>query len=563
MQENLKIFVNAKVVNVFTGEVLSGNFGVKGDKFVFVDFSPERLVTKSFTNSERFNCEVIDLSGRFVTPTFIDGHIHIESSHLIPREFEKYALRSGVTKVVTDPHEIANVCGIDGIKFMLKNAKLLEVFVMIPSCVPASPFETSGAKITAEDIKNLLSFSDNVLGLAEVMNYPGVIEENEEVLAKIKVAKSKKKLIDGHAPLLSGAGLNKYIYEGIMSDHECTKGEEALEKLRLGMWIMVREGTASKNLNILKSLRKVKDLRKIMLVTDDISPLELEGYMLKTLRKATTYVSTIEAIQMVTINPATYFGLETGIKPGNKADFLVFDDLECFKLKEVWIKGKSLASYEALLKEGNLNDGLKLKGSINYTLKTEKDFFIPGIDFEEGGSRAQVIKPLKHSLITEELIFTKEEVKELLIDKKVNRIYVLERHEGSQRIGKGLVWKVLKDGAVASSYAHDSHNVVIVACSTKDATVAANTIKEMGGGFVAVRDGKVIAKVKLEVAGIMGTDGNRLNEELKNFYEKIKDLTYLDDLLLSMSFFSLSVIPELKLTDRGLVKNFNLVTLWI
>ncbi len=554
-----RVFKNARIINVFTGEVLPGSFGVEGEDFVFVDFSAGEEVT-SYYLSKNPEAEVFDLRNGFVAPTFIDGHIHIESSHLIPSEFEKFALLSGVSKVVIDPHEIANVCGADGIRFMLSNPRLLDVYVMIPSCVPASPFETSGAILSAKEVEELLTIDPRVLGLAEVMNYPGVINRDPEVIAKIEAAKRLGKLIDGHAPLLSGWDLNRYVYEGVMSDHESTQGKEAIEKVRLGMWLMVREGTASKNINLLESLSQLKDLRRVMLVTDDISPLELEEYMLKTLRKATKYIDPVKAIQMVTINPATYFGLETGIKPGAPADFVMLKDLKKFRLKEVWIKGRSFGEWKGVLEKSK--NETKFLGTVNYTYKTVKDFFIPGIDAEDSRSKVRVIKLIKHSLLTEEVILKISEAKELLKKCKINRIYVLERHKGTERIGKGLIQGLLFDGAIASSYAHDSHNVVVIGCELEDVVVAVNTLKDLGGGFVAVKKGKPIAQVPLEVAGIMSSSAEELIKNLQNFYESLSALTKEEeDLILKMSFFSLSVIPELKITDKGLVKNFQLVDL--
>jgi len=553
-------FKNAKIVNVFTKEVLKGSFGIKNEKFIFIDYSPEQLTFSDFV-SQYSDAQVFDLNEAYITPTFIDGHIHIESSHLVPSEFEKFALRSGVTKVVIDPHEIANVCGIEGVKFMLSDARVLEVYVMVPSCVPASPFETAGAEIGAKEIEELFSFGERILGLAEVMNFPGVVNEDPEVIAKIEVAKKAKKLIDGHAPLLRGKGLNKYIFEGIMSDHECVEGEEALEKLRLGMWVMVREGTASKNIYLLETLKRVGDLRKVMLVSDDVSPLELEEYMLKILRKAVKYVDPVTAIQMVTINPASYFGLETGIKPGAKADFLIFKNLDNFELKEVWIKGKPLSFWEKEFFKNSSKTSKIFTSSLKVSLKNIESFLIEGFDNGKKTGKVRVIKPIPDSLITEEVILEIKEARELLQKGELSRIYVIERHRGTERIGKGFILGVLKDGAVASSYAHDSHNIVAVGKNIEDIVIAVNELIKTGGGFVAVKEGRVLSKVPLEIAGIMTRDAEALKKNLKDFYQKVKELTPLKDLLLSMSFFSLSVIPELKLTDKGLVKNFEIVPL--
>ncbi|AEH45745.1 adenine deaminase [Thermodesulfatator indicus DSM 15286] len=559
MQEDFIFFKNAKIINVYTKEVLAGSFGLKKDRFLFVDYSADQNILSQFLKEHK-EAQVIDLEGCFVCPPFIDGHLHIESSHLIPSEFEKFALRSGVGKVVIDPHEIANVCGKDGIKFMLSDARLLEVYVMIPSCVPASPFETSGREIGPEDVEELLSFHERVLGLAEVMNYPGVINEDTSILAKIKAAQKLKKIIDGHAPLLKGKGLNQYIFHGVMSDHECVEGDEALEKLRLGMWLMVREGTASKNIYLLEKLKKLNDFRRIMLVSDDISPLDLEEYMLKVLRKATKYVDPLAAIQMVTINPASYFNLPTGIKPGNQADFLVFKDIETFKIKDIWFKGKPLSFWEKNLLNKKTFLNKKLISSIKTKPKTLEEFLISGFDDGNTG-KVRLIKPFKDSLLTGEVILPINDAKKELKSGNINRIYVIERYKNTGRIGKGLILGLIKKGAIASSYAHDSHNIVVIGKDLEDIVIAVNELIKMQGGFVLVKDGKIIAKVPLKIGGIMADDAENLIKNLQSFYEIAKEISLLKDILLSMSFFSLSVIPELKITDFGLVKNFKLVSL--
>ncbi|ACV23969.1 adenine deaminase [Methanocaldococcus fervens] len=553
------VLKNARIVDVYTGEVIEGNVGFEKDKISFVDLNNEidKIVEKTK------DVRVIDLKGKYLSPTFIDGHIHIESSHLIPSEFEKFVLRSGVTKVVIDPHEIANVSGKEGILFMLNDAKILDVYVMLPSCVPATNLETSGAEITAKDIEELILL-DNVLGLGEVMNYPAVINEEEEVLKKIKVAKRYNKLIDGHCPKLRGLDLNKYISHGIMSDHECVDEDEALEKLRLGLKLMIREGTASKNIYLLNMTKKIKDFRNIMLVSDDVCVRDLDGYMLNILRKASKYVSPIEAIQMVTINPANYFGFDVGIKAGNEASFVIFEDLNNFKVYDIIVKGRFLKDVlNELNKNKKRNIPEKLMNTLKYTYKNENDFLIKGIDYKERERFVRVIKPLKDSLITEELTFSTEEIKILLNENVVNKIFVIERHKNTGNIGKGLIYNFLEEGVLASSYAHDSHNVIAIGNNEKDLALAVNKLKDIGGGFIAVKDGEVVECLPLPVGGIMGDDGKYIFEKINALYRKIENWSSFENPFLSMSFFSLPVIPELKITDKGLVKDMQLVDLFV
>ena len=554
------VFKNAKIVDVYSGEIVKGNVAFEKDKISFVDLNDE--IDKIIEKIKK-EVKVIDLKGKYLSPTFIDGHIHIESSHLIPSEFEKFALKSGVTKVVIDPHEIANISGKEGILFMLNDAKILDVYVMLPSCVPATNLETSGAEITAKDIEELILL-DNVLGLGEVMNYPAVINEDKEMLKKIEVAKKYNKLIDGHCPKLRGWELNKYIYHGIMSDHECVDEDEALEKLRLGLKLMIREGTASKNIYLLNITKKIKDFRNIMLVSDDVCIRDLDGYMINILRKALNYVSPIEAIQMVTINPANYFGFDVGIKAGNEASFVIFEDLDNFKVYDIVIKGRFL---DDVLKEINENKKRdipeKLMNTLRYSYKSESDFLIKGLDYKEKDGFVRVIKPLKDSLITEELVFSTEEVKILLNENVINKIFVIERHKNTGNVGKGLIYNFLEEGVLASSYAHDSHNVIAIGNNEKDLALAVNKLKDTGGGFIAVKDGEVVEYLPLSVGGIMEDDGKYIFEKINALYKKIEGWSSFENPFLSMSFFSLPVIPELKITDRGLVKNMQLVDLFV
>ncbi|UXM84521.1 adenine deaminase [Methanococcus aeolicus] len=591
------ILKNANIVGVRNGTIVNGSIGINGDKIAFVDYidynnhNNDNIYNKNENTQEirrkqRFNTrseapvKIIDLKGKFVCPTFIDAHIHIESSHITPSEFEKYALKYGVSKVIIDPHEIANVVGVNGIKFMLNDAKLLDVYCMVPSCVPATELETNGAPITSKDIEELFKQNNyRILGLGEVMNYIGVINKDKNIIDKINMAKKYNKLIDGHAPQLTREDLINYVNMGIMLDHECTTEDEALEKLKLGLKLMVREGTASKNIYLLKIIDILKRkgiynklFKNIMLVSDDISVKDLkEGYLINTLKKAVKYVSPIEAIQMITINPANYFGLDIEIKPDNYADLIIFDDLEEFKINSVIIKGKFLNELNKYNKNNNIknnknnNDNL-INKSINYNYKTENDFLIDGID--GGGapistnSKVRIIEPIGSSLITNEIMLNIDDAKTKLKNNEINRIFVLERHRNTNKIGKGLI-KYLKTGTIASSYAHDSHNVIVIGNNLKDIAIAVNHLKDMGGGFVAVKDGKIIEQVKLNIGGIMGADGEYIYKKINDIENKTKNWSIIENnnLFLSMSFLSLSVIPNLKITDFGLIKNNKIVNL--
>ena len=526
---------NAKILDIFSGEVLDANIIINNSSIEMVDF-----------NCSVEKGKVIDLKNKVVSPTFIDGHIHIESSHLTPGEFEKLSLKFGVSKVVEDPHEIANVLGLEGIEFILNDTKYLDLYITAPSCVPSTNLESSGAKIGVEEIEKLMKL-DKCLGLGEVMNYMGVINEDEEILKKIEIAKKYKKVVDGHCPQLRGELLNKYISKGVMSDHEAVDIEEAIEKLRLGLKVMVREGSVSKNIDLLEGL-KDKDLRNVILVSDDINLEDLRrGYLINSLRKALKYLDPLDAIKLVTINPAEYFNLNIGIKPGNSADLIIYENFEEFKIYKVMVKGKF---YEDL--EFKSKKDAKVKNSVNVKYKKED----LNIKLDEG--KVRVIKPIKNSLITKEIILDAKEAKKLMEENKINRIYVLERHKGLGNVGKGLVYNFLNKGVLASTYAHDSHNLIVVGNNLDDIIIAIEKIKEIGGGFVAVDNGKV-EYLRLEVAGLMSPSLERFEEERKKLYKFIEGWSQFEDPFLTLSFLALPVIPELKITDKGLVKNLKLV----
>jgi adenine deaminase len=483
-----------------------------------------------------------------ILPGFIDAHIHIESSMLTPTRFAEVVVSHGTTAVVADPHEIANVMGLYGIDYMMKDAATvpLKFYFTAPSCVPATSFETSGAIIDAEEIDKLLKM-DDVVALGEMMNFPGVLSDDEEVLSKIRAAKRHRKPVDGHAPLLSGDELCKYISAGISTDHECTLKEEVLEKRKLGMKVMLRQGSSAKNLNDL--IGAGGDF----IVSDDKHPEDLlKGHVDQMLREATEYgLDPIEAVKMVTINPATHYNLNNGfIGPGRAADIVIVDDLEKLLIKKVIIDGAVVAQ------DGNSLFSikpLKLGTTFKSTPKTPEDFEIPSEDDTEN---VMVIKVNEGQLITEELDA------ELKVDNgnlktdltnDILKISVVERY-GHDHISNGFVHGFgLKTGAIASSVAHDSHNIIVVGTNTQDMADAVNRLVENDGGLLALSDGK-FSSLKLPIAGLMSDErAEEVSVQLTSLLEEVKSMgCVLESPFMALSFMALLVIPQLKISDLGL-----------
>ncbi len=495
--------------------------------------------------------EVIDITGKVICPGFIDSHIHIESTMLTPPELAKAILPHGTTAVVADPHEIANVCGTDGIEYMLamSNGLPLNVYFMLPSCVPSTPFDESGAVLNA---KELLPFynNKNILGLAEVMNYPGVLAGDNSVIAKINDCLSHNKVADGHAPLLSGNNLDKYIAAGITSDHECSDINEALEKLRKGQWIMIRQGTAAKNLKDLTGLFDPKYSHRCLLVSDDRHPADLinEGHIDYIIREAVKLgQSAITAIQMATIQPATYFGLkQTGaIAPGYKADLLILNDLNTIDINAVYCNGAKVDVTKIITPE--IPDNLKtaVGSTINMHSITAESFKI------DNKGKCRVIEIIPGQLLTKEVI------EDISTAQNILKIAVIERHNKTGHIGLGYVKGIgLKQGAIASTVAHDSHNMTVIGTNDEDMAFAAQCLKECGGGLIAVCDGKIIAQLPLNIAGIMSCESaEAVAEKNEALIKGIRRLGVPENIspLMLMAFLSLSVIPDLKLTTHGLI----------
>jgi len=536
---------NGRVVDVFSGEIEKRDVAVFEGMIVgFGDYRARKI---------------IDVKGDFLCPGLIDGHVHIESSMVTIPEFARAVLPNGTTSVVIDPHEIANVLGREGIRFMAKSAKgiPLNVFIMVPSCVPATHMETSGATLKAADLGPLLK-EPWAIGLAEMMNFPGVIFRDPEVLKKIERAKGKR--IDGHAPMLSGKGLYAYLTARIRSDHECTTAKEAKEKLKNGMWIMVREGTTARNLRNLIPLVHPKNSRRFFFVTDDRHPKELleEGHIDSMVRQAVQWgLDPILAIQMATLNAAEYFRLDElgAIAPGFRADIISFDHLGRFQIKKVFKDGKLVSENGKMLfppihkrKSSNVNGSVRIKS-------LKKDALLLRSD----QSLAKIIQLIPDQIVTRKVmkrVFLKDGVAHPNVKEDILKIAVVERHKATGNIGIGFVQGFgLKAGAVGSSVAHDSHNIVLVGTNDADMLKAVEVIQTMKGGLVAVQDGKVLASLSLPIAGLISeVSVAQVNLQLAALFRAAKTLgCKIADPFMTLSFLSLPVIPELKITDKGLV----------
>jgi adenine deaminase len=500
--------------------------------------------------------EEIDLRNKFLLPGLMDAHVHLESSMVTPGEYAQAVVPQGTTTVITDPHEIANVLGLEGIRYIMNSSENLplDVFIMLPSCVPATKFETSGARLEAEDLKQLIDHP-RVLGLGEVMNFPGVINEDPGILKKIALFKNR--IIDGHAPGLSGEDLRKYIRAGIGSDHECTTKEEAEEKLRAGMTIMIREGSASKNLKDLIPIVNNETYKKCLLCTDDRNPIDLleEGHMNFLIKKAVSLgLEPLRAIQMATINTARYFRLKDrgAIAPGYKADLVVVDDLKNFKVEMVFKNGELVA------KEGGLLSPIKEEKPPMVT----KTFHVKPLkkeDFQIKETPSRIIGIISNEIVTQSLderVKIRNGFAVSDITRDILKIAVIERHKKTGNIGLGFIKGVgLKEGALGTSVAHDSHNIVVVGTDDRDMLSVSQEIIKMQGGLVICNKGRILGSLPLPIAGIMS------DQDLTSVRTKLEELhnialslgIKLKEPFMTLSFLALPVIPELKITDKGLV----------
>lgn len=537
------VIKNANIVNVLSEEIHKADIAIKDGIIAGIgeNYSGEKE---------------IDIQGAYVTPSFIDGHVHLESTMMLPSEFAKVALPAGTTTVIIDPHEISNVLGLHGISFMHEAVKNLplDVYTMLPSCVPATPFETSGFDLNSYDL-SLLIDKPWVLGLAEMMNFPGVLNQDNNVMAKLELAKSRGKCIDGHAPYLHGKDLCAYIASGVKSDHECTTPDEAIEKLRLGMYVMIREGTAAKDLDALMPVLKTCNTRKCIFVTDDRHPADLKEHINGMVRRAVEAgVDPVKAVQIASLNTAEYFGLKNlgAIAPGYKADLLILPDLKTFKPDLVIKNGVVAAENGKLIAELPENEALAVRNSVNVRWITPEDFRI-----EANGSKVTALEVIPHQLITKSVV---SEVKiedgnaVSNIDNDTLKICVIERHRATGNIGKGFVKGFnLKCGAIASTVAHDSHNMIVIGTNDADMYAAAVALIKCKGGKVVVKDGEVISELPLPIAGLMS---DRNFDYVVNKCEELNKTAHsigcrIEDPFMTMGFLSLPVIPELKVTDKG------------
>ncbi len=511
----------------------------------------------------------VEVPGRYVLPGFMDGHLHLESSMLTPRELARALVPLGTTAVVADPHEIANVWGTRGLDYLLAASQglPLDIFFMLPSCVPASPLGTSGARLEAADLSPYRSHP-RVLGLAEVMNFPGTVAGDTQVLEKI--ALYPRGPIDGHAPLLSGKALNAYRLAGIGSDHECTALAEAQEKLRLGFTLMIREGSLARNLADLLPAVTPATLGRSLLVTDDCHPEDLveRGHLDRLLRQAVSLgLDPLSALAMVTLNPAAYFGVKErgAMAPGLVADLVLVQDLQEFRVEKVWKEGRLVAENGHLLPEVELPDYPAPFAPLQVG-PLEPEVFSPPVT----GEVVKVIGLIPGQLLTDKLVLPAPVRDGRLgtdVDRDLLKLAVVERHHQSGRVGLGLVQGFgLQKGALASTVAHDSHNLVIVGAKEQDMLAAASHLVELGGGLAVVAEGRVLADLPLPVAGLLSPkpleEVAQAHGRLREAYRSLGGT--LADPFMTLSFLSLEVIPALKLTDLGLVdvNRFEVVSLF-
>ena len=549
------LLLYGKLVNVHASDIPESYVGIKDGIVTYV--GKKSVPAKN----------LVKLDSEYILPAYVDGHIHIESSLMIPSQFAATVIPRGTCCVVADPHEIANVRGVEGINFMMEDScrTPLRTCFMIPSCVPATHLETAGATIGLKEIEELRK-SKKVLGLGEVMNFQGVINRDKTVMDKIRACEGM--VIDGHAPGLRGEELSAYVSAGIGSDHESVTSDEAREKHSLGMWIMIREGSTAKNLTELAGIVSRGSPERVMLVTDDIHAEDLltEGHMDHCLRRAVEEgIDPIDAVRMVTLKPAQYFGLKDlgRIAPGKWADIVIVKDLDEFKAKTVLIAGKVVA------KDGEYLGGLKgvltdtvVKRTVNLRELQPEDLRItcPRRDIEgKEKATARVIGIVEDQVMTEELEYEMELCRgEAQSDpeRDLLKILVAERHKGTGRLGKGFVKGFgLEHGAIASTVAHDSHNVIAVGTNDEDLCRAMNRLREIDGGLVITDRNRILDELPLPIAGLMTSlKASDIAQKVKELKETSAQLgCNLRNPFMTLSFLALPVIPKLKITDYGLV----------
>lgn len=549
------VLKGGQIVNVFSNEVYPADVAICGEQIAGVG---------SYTGPNEVDCR-----GKIITPGFLDGHMHIESSMVTVWEFAKTVLPHGTTTIMADPHELANVLGTEGIEYVLQTAKYqpLSVYVMLPSCVPATDLETSGARLKAVD---LLPYLDSpwVLGLAEMMNYPGVIYQTEEVLEKLRVVGSK--VVDGHAPQLTGKDLNAYIAAGISNDHECTTVAEAQEKMRLGMHVAIREGSVTRDLLTLLPLVKPENAGRFFFCTDDRTPADLiaRGHIDSMVRMAIgAGLAPALAIRLATLNTAQYFGLHkvAGIAPGWIADLNILTDLKNCVVEKVFKRGHLVAEKGYLLGNKPMTSTISVRNTVHIRPLGDSSFQI----LAKNG-RARVMELIPDQIITKQVFCEpKRDNGQVVSDTQndVLKIAVIERHHATGNIGLGLTKGFgLRSGAIAGSVGHDAHNINVVGTNDADMRACVEQIVKMQGGFAVANGGEILASVPLPIAGLLS---NKPLPDVKDELDAANAVVAklgckVKEPFMALSFMALSVIPELKLTDRGLVdvNQFKIVELF-
>ncbi|MEM3786596.1 MAG: adenine deaminase [Nitrososphaeria archaeon] len=559
------VLKNTNLVNVCTGEIIESDVAIKGERIAFVGEASHTIGDTT---------KVFDLNGKYVCPGFLDGHVHVESAMVTISQFAKGVLPHGTTGVFIDPHEIANVLGVDGVKIMIDEGQHvpLRVYVTVPSCVPASfpEFETAGAEIGPKEVEELLKYR-NVVALGEMMNYPGIIYKDKKMLEEVKVTLKNGKVVEGHfyGNIME---LNAYISAGISSSHESTSKEIGLAKARLGMYVMIREGSAWKDLKeVIKIVTEEKiDSRRVCLVSDDRHPDDIvyEGHLDHIINRAIEEgVDPVKAIQMVTINTAEHFNVdnEVGIiAPGKLADILVLDNINPLKVSMTFIGGKLIAKDGNMLeKVSEYSYPLHVKETVKLKRPLTPNDFKIYVPYDTEKIKVNVIEVIEGSVLTRKRIFEVSVINNEIIqnlDRDILKVATIERHKGSGEIGIGLVTGFkFKSGAVASTVAHDSHNLLVVGTNDRDMAYACNKLAEVGGGMIAVDKENVLALVKLPIAGLIS------DQPIENVCAQVKSLSdawkklgcTMINPFMTMSLLALSVLPEIRITNKGLIDTVN------
>lgn len=555
------VIKNGKIINVFSKEIIEDSIAITDGIIVGI--------------GDYEGTQIIDAKGRYISSGFIDSHIHIESSMVLPSEYAKTILPHGVTTVITDPHEIANVAGVDGIKFMLDASENipLDVRVMLPSCVPATSVERGGAVIVAKDLEPFMSHP-RVLGLAEVMDYPSVMNMEKQMMDKIDLAEKYDKTIDGHLAGLSINEINSYAYAGIKTDHECTNVQEVYDRIRAGMYVALREGSAARNLRDLLPAINEGNSSRLMFCTDDkhLDDLAEEGSIDYCIRNAIQFgVSPLIAYSMATINPAECYGLRNkgAIAPGYEANLIFISDLENVTITDVWNKNQFVyKDGELITKIQNPCDKKVINIPLELDHITPEDFRLNA----NGRSKANIIEIIPNSIVTKHTIESINTIDDQF-DSKMNenlcKIAVIDRYQKEKEIGLGILKGLnLQEGAIATTVAHDSHQLIVTGKNDNDMVLAVKAIKEMNGGMVIVSNGKILAKLSLQIGGLMSSESadKVLSElfEIETSLLKIRPNNTFNAFL-TLSFLALPVIPSLKITTKGLfdVQSFQFISLFV